>query len=645
MKKPLTFLLFILIAQAGLGQLEYSGLLIADELKADANAVILSKEVDFKVRSDKSAIKRTKEIITILNPKGDKFATFLIVYDNFRKPGCFRGTIYDSWGNRIKKLDKDDLKDESYNSGSLYEDNRMIYYEPLITKYPYTVSYEYEVVYNSLLFFPIWQAQPSYNISVKKSVFKVIAPEDYSFRYKELNVNEPVQISSSKSDKIYTWYEHDLPAIKKEPLGPYISEITPTVYTGPGTFIISGMKGNMESWEGFGSWIQQLNEGRTGLSESTISDIRKIADGSTSPAESIKKIYEYMQSRTRYVSVQLGIGGWQAEKASVVDEVGYGDCKALSNYMMSLLKAANIRSCYTLVKAGDDVSDIQADFPCLQFNHVIVSVPLQEDTIWLECTSQDNPCGYLGDFTGDRYVLTVDMDGSKIARTPALSKHDNTQIRIAEVELNDLGEGVAKVTTEYSGWQYDHIQNILSESREEQKKWIYGDKDIPGFEIKNFSFEDNKAQIPSAKETLNLALINYASRSGKRYFLPLNLMNKLERLPKNTKERKQDIVLRYAFVDIDTIYYYLPPSLEIEYQPEDVTANSEFGTYHSSVNSSEDTIRYIRHLEINKGRYTPDKYPQLLEFYTTIVKADKAKMVLIESDGAIGTEGLEGLRD
>ena len=49
---------------------------------------------------------------------------------------------------------------------------------------------------------------------------------------------------------------------------------------------------------------------------------------------------------------RVGIGGWQPLDANFVSKKGYGDCKALTNYMFSLLKEVGINSYYTIVKAG-----------------------------------------------------------------------------------------------------------------------------------------------------------------------------------------------------------------------------------------------------------------------------------------------------
>ncbi|NJM26365.1 MAG: hypothetical protein HC859_13660, partial [Bacteroidia bacterium] len=105
------------------------------------------------------------------------------------------------------------------------------------------------------------------------------------------------------------------------------------------------------------------------------------------------------------MSIQLGIGGWQPFEASVVDKNGYGDCKALSNYAVAMLKEAGIKGYYCLVQAGEEPAKLDPMFAENHFNHIIVAVPLKQDTVWLECTSQTNPYGYLGEFTGDRQAL------------------------------------------------------------------------------------------------------------------------------------------------------------------------------------------------------------------------------------------------
>ena len=84
----------------------------------------------------------------------------------------------------------------------------------------------------------------------------------------------------------------------------------------------------------------------------------------------------------------MGIGGWKPMPASEVSKKGYGDCKALTNYMRTLLTAAGIPSYYAIIYNDDSVINFDKDFPKLDGNHVILMVPTEKNDIWLENTSQ-----------------------------------------------------------------------------------------------------------------------------------------------------------------------------------------------------------------------------------------------------------------
>lgn len=348
--------------------------------------------------------------------------------------------------------------------------------------------------------------------------------------------------------------------------------------------------------------------------------------------DKIRAVYQYVQDKTRYISIQLGIGGFQPFPATTVDELGYGDCKALSNYTYSLLKNVGIESNYTWVYGGSNPPKIDKYFPADRFNHIILCVPNKQDTIWLECTSQTNPFGYQGTFTGDRDVMIVTEDGGKIVHTTVYGKDVNTEHSITKVQVGRDGKAIADVQIKYSGLQYENnsLDWYVDYSEEEQKKWIYKNTEIPDFIVKEFSFTVNKKQIPSTTQLMTVEIPRLAQPNGKRVFLELNLLNKSTSIPKKYNERKTDLILSFQGIDVDTIVYEIPEHLHTEYLPEPIDIESEFGRYNATAPFENGKLTYIRRQEYNKGRFAKELYEDYSEYKRKIAKADKSKVVFID---------------
>src|SRR5262249_20714832 len=147
-------------------------------------------------------------------------------------------------------------------------------------------------------------------------------------RFKPLNCSIQPVISENGNNKIYTWEIKNLPAITNEPMAPSLRYIAPSVLIAPSDFEAEGYKGDMSTWESYGRFIYELSKGRDILPEDVKKKIHELTDKLTDPKEKIAVLYSYLQKNTRYISVQLGIGGLQPYDANYVATKRYGDCKA-----------------------------------------------------------------------------------------------------------------------------------------------------------------------------------------------------------------------------------------------------------------------------------------------------------------------------
>ncbi len=637
------FLAVLIPALLSANEGSYNVNLIPKHLMSNANMVIRHSEKTFTISSAEHAVMEHKYAITILNEKANPYAVFYRPYSRgFKKISNVKGVLYDAAGNEVKKLKKSDLRDYSdYDGFSVYSDARVLVATSLGSHtYPYTVEYQYREELTGLLSYHQWVPLYAPNMAVESSVFRVSMPQEMELRYKQLNLEQEVKVEQVPSSKTYQWSITHMPGIEPDNIGPNWSDLVPMVFTGPVNFVYGGYEGDMGSWENFGKWIHRLNSDLGPLPEDVSQRVKQLVADAESKEEATRRVYQYLQETTRYVSIQLGIGGLQPFEPSFVNKNGYGDCKALTYYTKSMLDAAGIKSHYTLVNAGARSRELITDFPSSQFNHVILCVPQETDSLWLECTSQTNPFGFLGTFTGDRNVLLITEEGGQIARTPQYTKNDNQQISVSHIFINELGDAQSEVETVSSGLFYELPGKLSTMRSDDQRKWLYNNLIIPSFQIEDIQYELHKDVIPSVKQSMQLTLRKMASVSGKRMFIdpaanralwPSSLLRNYSKVPPSQEQRQTVIKQKYDLVTMDTIYYHIPEFLHPEHLPPPVILQSEFGKYQMQIEATPEGLIYTRKLEIDKGTFPAETYRDYRKFIQEIIKADNSKIVLKNS--------------
>lgn len=626
------YLILILISFQTVAQ-DFSAANIPAELKEKAHAVLRNHEMEFYVKDIGEAVMKIKATITILDEKGKDHANIVAYYNKFTKVTNIEARIYDANGKPIKKLKKSDIESFSTSSGENSIDDSYVKVATLAHNlYPYTIDYTYEYIDRNMMIYPTWNliSDRAEFTSIEKASFKVSMPKEFSLRYKEQNMATKVSISADGNRNDYSWSISNLKAVEREANSPSLDEIMPAVYTAPTDFKIDDYTGNINSWNDIGKFYATLNNDRDKLPADLVTKLKDLVKNETDTTNKIRKMYEYLQANTRYVSIQLGIGGWQTMKATEVSSKGYGDCKALTNFTKGMLKELGIPSYIAHVRAGENKAEIQADFPSFQFNHVILCVPITKDTLWLECTSQTNPFGYLGSFTDDRNVLLSTENGGKLVRTPSYKHSDNQLLRNATIEIKDNGEAVADIKTEYTGLQQETYAEVAhSLSHDDQKKWLYKNLSLPSVEIIRFSLNEKKERLPIVEEKLNLHLRNIANKSGTRLFLTPNILNQYHSLPIANANRKTELDLDGNYLDIDNISFKIPKGYAAEYLPEPIKIETKFGKYTSKVEMKDDVIIYNREVSMFKGRHAAAAYNEWVDFRKKMIKADKNQVVLV----------------
>lgn len=632
MHKKITLFILLIISVSSFSQkLEYSVLLIPDSLKTNANAVIRFNQKDIVLSSQKKMKISNKRVVTVFNEMGLNAIGAVEYYEKASTINSMDAIVYNSFGKEIKKIKRSDFKDQSASGdGTMFSDNRVIYLDYTPTEYPFTIVYESEKTTSNTAFIPFWLPVEDYFVGVEKKILNVYFSSDLGFRKKEMNFSKFKIEKTIETPSQLSYQVSNIVAQKKEANSPYFLDFFPKVIFGVDRFNLEGVDGVAKNWKEYGKWYyDNLLKGTDELSEETVAKIKTLVGNESDKISKAKIVYQYVQEKVRYVSVQVGIGGFKPMLAKDVDRLGYGDCKALSNYTRALLAAVNVDSYYTELYGSSNKMNIEPDFFSVQGNHVILAIPTENQYVFLECTSQDNPFGFQANFTDDRQVVLIKPEGGEVVKTKNYEDTENKQISKGSYKLDEKGDFSGKINIISEGTQYASKIRVDKMPPNEREAYFkeYWDN-INDLKIGNLKINNNKEKI-SLTIDVELQSTAYGSITGNSMMFPINAFNKYSKIPQRYRTRNNPFEIERGFYDEDEIEIVIPENYSIDAKPTNFDIKDKFGEYKTEIVSVSSTkLVYKRRLLINKGFYDKSEYENYRKFMEQIAKADASKILL-----------------
>lgn len=607
---------------------DYNPANIPDDLKDGAVAVVRKHSAVFTQHDTNSGTYKVHRVITILNERGNRFAHFYSYKDNFVDFKKFEGIIRSGSGKEIRKIKKKDLVESSLSS-QMASDDKMLIYEVNSPVYPYTVEYNYEQEFkNGIIAYPSFYPVQSYQMAVEQADYTIELPLGKDLRYLS-NFDCKVEDNNTATNHVYKFTSDPLKAIKKEPLISYEDDIFPRVRIGVKDFCFDKICGDLSTWSDFGIWQNKLLEGRDILPPTIVDKIKDLTKSASSDREKVEILYKFLQENTRYVSIQLGIGGWQPISAESTINNNYGDCKGLSNLMKAMLSSIGIQSNYATIYLGDK-KRLLKDFPDMaQTNHVILLVPLENDSIWLECTSKFLPAGYIHDEIAGHDAIVMTDEGGVLCTLPSYPSNENLTETLITMNVADNGDvnGHMKFIEHLHG--FGNYQNVMrSNDREKHVSYINSYVNFPRLAVGSINTSENLSYHPSCSLEADFTATNYVTKTGQRLFIPLIPSKKSYFNVFKAKERVHDIVIGYGYSERDSIAVNLPEDYTIESMPKNELVITPYGSMVIAINKlSENQITCTTYIEIKEGRYSRDEYDEIKSFFNKIVATNKMRMV------------------
>lgn len=607
-----------------------TALILASLLAVGApSAEVLSYKNLVRVDNEKTATCTVDISVRVNDKNGEEAGMFKLYLDSFCSLSSFSGTVTPQKGKPIK-LKKGDLVNVSLSEGMANNAGVAAYVPDC--QYPYTVNYSYKVAMKGgIIALPGFAPAVNIGTSVQKAEYVLQVPAGFPIQYSG-NV-EPEVTKDGKTDT-YTWTAGDIAPLSSESFMPPATELLPFCRIAPVKFSFAGYPGSQQSWNDVGRWVSGLNDEVSDIPEKLAKTVADLVEGKESDMEKIAALYGYLGGTTRYVSIQLGIGGYQPSKASEVLRTGFGDCKALSNYMKLMLKAAGIESYYIILSTEDKTMDPR--YPMAGFcDHAMLCVPVKElkDTLWLECTNAGFPLGFKHSGIAGHEVLLVDGDSSRVVRVPKYGTDCRTDSFV--VSLDADGNAAVKAGRELKAGIVESYLGLYSATESEKKEMLNSSISArtDNFEVQ--SIRDNTGEYDGAGFEPEMEIgyrfdsPGYARTSKDRMFVPLAPAK--FGLSAQKSERKYDIVIEDDALNVISTVVEIPEGYHIESLPQSTEVNCPWAAYTLECSLSEEGRLVVlkQSVSLKAGRFPASDYEQYREFTKAVKKVNSSNIVLV----------------
>ncbi|MEA2062634.1 MAG: transglutaminase domain-containing protein [Gemmatimonadota bacterium] len=402
------------------------------------------------------------------------------------------------------------------------------------------------------------------------------------------------------------------------------------------------------NWNDIGVWYQRLYLPRVSVTPEMEESALAAVQGAETPLEKIRRLYELVQERTRYVAIEIGIGGFQPHPAPQTFEKKYGDCKDMATLLCALLKSVGIDACLVLVRT-QNAGRVLRDFPTpYQFNHAIAYVPASQyleqslkagpipgvlqDGIFLDPTSDMCPFGDLPMPDQDTWALVVSGAGGELKKIPSQWLQPDKTVRVTRIKLQANGHAACSVIERHYGWENQHVRYLLRsmDVYDRQKYWSQRlNEYFPRSKFSELKI-NNKEDISLPLEFRSqFSVRNFAQRSGSLMIFPAMYWMIFKKNPFSEKTRVHPVLSGYRPVVIDTLHITLPGGYNVDALPGATGVSKQFGEFVLTFEvGNQNSVMVARSCRFSQAEIPCGQYEAFRGFIDTLIKKETESIVL-----------------
>lgn len=425
-------------------------------------------------------------------------------------------------------------------------------------------------------------------------------------------------LSKDGSKKTYVWKMANLSPLLPEPMMPPAS-----------TFIPSVEISTIPSWQNISKWYQGLASSQMVVSPEIKETVKTLTAGKTTDTEKAKAIYYWVEGRTRYVALELGLSAFQPHPAADVCRNRYGDCKDMATLLLTMLHEAGIKTAWPVLLGAGRVEPVHNYLAAPSFfNHAIVRADIDGQPYWFDSTAEMCQFGQIpgGDRGVDAFVIRNGVGTFEVI--PPGTPKDNREITITRVDLHPDGSADCETTIRLEG---DSGLGARISFRGLQAVQVK-----PGFESMVSRFSPNATMTDYKLSPLDdrdqpvVFDLKYhaplwATKTG--HLLIINGKD-MSSAPFDRPDRKYPIYSNQTQQSEDDIIINLPAGYTLEDKPDEMHEKTSLGDYDETVSLTGSTLTIHLIQSSHPGQVAPSDYAAAKAQQEKIVALRKQPIVL-----------------
>ena len=603
----------------------------------EIDAVVLLDEQVMNVSPSGQIVVQNRRAVRILRPQGRSEGTYSVIFSKEQKVDWLRAYGVNDKGEQFEAKDKEAVEVNLSNDGSLYVDERRRAITAPANDPGGTVAFEMQEKMPPYQHDDVWAFQEQEPVLVSRYVVNLPPGWELSTTFAN-----HADIKPTISGNSYTWEVRDVPPIHREHRMPSLASIAAAMEV----HLYSGGAHTPAGWAGVGAWQSQLAEGRRVASPEIQQRVRDLTATAPDFESKVRAITKWVQRNVRYVSIQIGIGGWQPHPAPDIYRAGYGDCKDKATLLSTMLKEAGIDSEYVLAYLGSRTHVVPQRVSPYAFNHVFVAIELPGNEFkdapavvtvhgkrWLlfDPTAEYLPVGELEGVLQGSYVLLNDHGRGELIRVPLFPSERNEVARKATLQLAADGSLSGEIDESDSGNYALELRDYLLDLRpDDRRKAIEHrmNEEFNGASLESVDFENLDDVSKEFKIHIKFKASRYAVNAGPLILVKPRVMGTFGGfVDRDDKPRQFAYEFESSEMRKDDFTIQLPAGFAVDELPKPVKSEFEFGRYTSTTEVKDNVLHYTRVMDITDPEVPVDHVPDVRRFFHTIAMDERGSAV------------------